>query len=448
MLPKKNTSVATLALVFSLAAVPRAIAGSPFSLGSTLTQPAAAPNLPVVHSHQPKGQNLMLKKPFDDLSATIHVASAQANPNLPRKAQSQSWNGLWAMLPILGIFAVVWGWYRSQSSQENSAANSDQSNLQQDSDRTSTPLNQEEQLSDEVTPPQTVVSENKTEISDPSTAVPADTITQAEMASLTDSAAATGSGETDPRLSNTNPFDTVTTPAVEDRLVETPPTDSASPQGETRDESREQTTDSNQPRVTVPEEAIPAEPPKVSPVQSDPVPSFNETQFSERTPSDIEAAKFNLGQTKPVEPQLASVDEGLAELPNGYGKTKIVLMPREPNSAYAYWDIPNEDKEKLRKQGGEQLALRFYDVTGIDMDQQKPHSVRQYDCEEMTREWYIDVPISDRDYIVEIGYVTEKGHWLRLARSLHVRIPPVYPCDWYGDDFRTVNWENHLSRRE
>ena len=164
-------------------------------------------------------------------------------------------------------------------------------------------------------------------------------------------------------------------------------------------------------------------------------------------PVKVESAKFDLGQTQPVDLQLDSVDEGLAELADGYGQTTIVLMPRDPSSAYAYWDIPNEEREKLRKQGGEQLALRFYDVTNIDMDRQRPHSVRQYECEEMAREWYIEVPISDRDYIVEIGYVTEKGRWLILARSFHVRIPPVYPCDWYGDDFRTVNWDDNLRSR-
>jgi hypothetical protein len=373
----------------------------------------------------------------------------------------------------------VWGWYRAQSSQENNAANRDPSD--QDRDRQLTALKTEQELSNEGILPQAVISERA------STEVPAETNIKAEKPSpVTDSATDTGLGETDQELSHPDDLDqnveatetsetviaipqssdppteeiaqdlTVTTPTVEDRFVETTPTDSpepptmsnsSSPQEETPEESTQQIPDHNQPGMSSPEKAVFPEPPKSSPVPSDPTPSFNEAQLRERTPSDIEAAKFNLGQTKPVEPQLASVDEGLAELPDGYGKTKIILMPREPNSAYAYWDIPNEDKEKLRKQGGEQLALRFYDVTGIDMDQQKPHSVRQYDCEEMTREWYIDVPISDRDYIVEIGYVTEAGRWLRLARSLHVRIPPVYPCDWYGDDFRTVNWDDDLHRR-
>ncbi|MDT9297366.1 MAG: DUF4912 domain-containing protein, partial [Arthrospira platensis PCC 7345] len=63
---------------------------------------------------------------------------------------------------------------------------------------------------------------------------------------------------------------------------------------------------------------------------------------------------------------------------------------------------------------------------------------------ELTQEWYIPVPMSDRDYIVEIGYVTDSGHWLVLARSESVHIPPVYPCDHYGDRFYTISWEENL----
>jgi uncharacterized protein len=119
-------------------------------------------------------------------------------------------------------------------------------------------------------------------------------------------------------------------------------------------------------------------------------------------------------------------------------------MPRDPQWAYAYWDVPNEHKEELRRQGGSRLALRFYDVTEIDVNRQKPHSLQQYECEEFARSWYIPVPVSDRDYMVEIGYVANNGGWLLLARSLPIRIPPVYPSDWFDDQFMAVGWDEDL----
>jgi uncharacterized protein len=158
----------------------------------------------------------------------------------------------------------------------------------------------------------------------------------------------------------------------------------------------------------------------------------------------VEAAKFDVGQIDRTGGSLAEVDLGLADLPSGYGESRIVLMPRDPQWAYAYWDIPNSQKEELRRQGGSRLALRFFDVTDIDVNTQRPHSLQQYECDEMAREWYLPVPVSDRDYLIEIGYVTIDGRWLTLARSAPVRIPPVYPSDWIEDQFITVGWDDEL----
>jgi len=166
--------------------------------------------------------------------------------------------------------------------------------------------------------------------------------------------------------------------------------------------------------------------------------------------TEVEAAKFSTPTSASVaeEPMsaeaLASVDEGLPDLPSGYGESRIVLMPRDPQWAYAYWDIPNDHKEELRRQGGARLALRFYDVTDIDLNHQAPHSLQQYECDEMAREWYLPIPVSDRDYAIEIGYLCNDGRWLVLARSAAVHIPPVYPSDWIEDHFMTVGWDQEL----
>lgn len=158
----------------------------------------------------------------------------------------------------------------------------------------------------------------------------------------------------------------------------------------------------------------------------------------------VEASKFDVGQVDLTGGDLSGVDEGLQDLPDGYGESRIVLMPRDPQWAYVYWDVPNEHREELRRQGGSRLALRFYDVTAINLDYQRPHSVQQYECDELAREWYLPVPVSDRDYAVEIGYLTPDGRWLILARSAPVRIPPVYPSDWIDDQFMTVGWDDDL----
>lgn len=158
----------------------------------------------------------------------------------------------------------------------------------------------------------------------------------------------------------------------------------------------------------------------------------------------VEAAKFELGSVAQTFSTSTSVDEELADLPAGYGESRIVLMPRDPQWAYTYWDIANEHKEELRRQGGQQLALRLYDVTSINLEYQSPHSIQEYPCDELAREWYLPMPVSDRDYVVDMGYRCADGRFLVLARSAPVRVPPVYPSDWIEDHFVTISFEEDL----
>jgi uncharacterized protein len=161
---------------------------------------------------------------------------------------------------------------------------------------------------------------------------------------------------------------------------------------------------------------------------------------------NVEAAKFELEAPIPTHTmeELATSDEGLGEIPGGYGESRIVLLPRDPQWAFAYWDITAEHKQELQSQGGQSLALRVYDVTDIDINHQSPHSIQEYPLDEMAREWYLSIPVSDREYLVDIGYRCADGRWLILARSTSIRIPPVYPSEWIEDHFLTINWQEDL----
>jgi len=104
------------------------------------------------------------------------------------------------------------------------------------------------------------------------------------------------------------------------------------------------------------------------------------------------------------------------------GDNSIVLQMRTPKWAYVSWRISEQAKQNLKQQGGSQFALRLYDVTGVDLSYQTPVVVQQYDCEETISDRYVAIPASDRDYMAELGYLTDENHWLSLARSAIVRI--------------------------
>ncbi|MEH1963400.1 MAG: DUF4912 domain-containing protein [Nostoc sp.] len=103
-------------------------------------------------------------------------------------------------------------------------------------------------------------------------------------------------------------------------------------------------------------------------------------------------------------------------------ESSIVVTPRTPKWAYVSWYISKTQNQALQQQGGSQLVVRLYDVTGIDLSYQSPHLVQQYECEEVARDRFVAIPVSDRDYMVEIGYIADGDRWLLIARSPHVRV--------------------------
>ena len=51
------------------------------------------------------------------------------------------------------------------------------------------------------------------------------------------------------------------------------------------------------------------------------------------------------------------------------------------------------------------------------------------------REWHLPMPLSDRDYRVELGYRTQSGGWFSLATSSVARMPALEPAAVVADAF-------------
>lgn len=101
-------------------------------------------------------------------------------------------------------------------------------------------------------------------------------------------------------------------------------------------------------------------------------------------------------------------------------QSRIILAPYDSHHIYAYWEVLDEHQRIVWQHQPEHLSLRLYDVTGIDPQKQKPHSVRRFICDDQAQDLHIMVP-EPGDYIGEIGYSLKDGRWLRVARSAPVR---------------------------
>lgn len=106
------------------------------------------------------------------------------------------------------------------------------------------------------------------------------------------------------------------------------------------------------------------------------------------------------------------------------GETQIHLDIHTPEQGYIYWEIAPRDHQSLNSQGCRDLILRIHDSTNIDIDGQPPHTTQEYICKIDQGDRYVPIIIGDRpyaDYIAELGYITNRGEWLRIIRSLHTR---------------------------
>ena len=133
---------------------------------------------------------------------------------------------------------------------------------------------------------------------------------------------------------------------------------------------------------------------------------------------------------------LATRESELVPVPRPTSETSVVFLPRDPQWAYVFWDITQADKESARAAGATQLCLRVADVTGLSGGSSHPHTLQEVVVDSQAKEWYLPVPLSDRDYRVELGYrMGGSGGWISLAFSSVARVPALHPSEQILDQF-------------
>ena len=116
-------------------------------------------------------------------------------------------------------------------------------------------------------------------------------------------------------------------------------------------------------------------------------------------------------------------------------ETRVVFLPRDPQWAYVFWDIADNDRDDALADGASQLCLRVADVTGLAGGSSHPHTLQEVVVDAHATEWYLPVPLSDRDYRVELGYRKSGGGWISLAFSSVARVPALHPSEQILDQF-------------
>jgi hypothetical protein len=140
----------------------------------------------------------------------------------------------------------------------------------------------------------------------------------------------------------------------------------------------------------------------------------------------LTAALLSLPRLQP------EVTPDLAELPAGYGRTRLILMEIEPFWVHAYWEVTPQDRLQAARQAGMigpagPWILRFYDVTGSEWIDPTGRDFFDLPVDLEVGRWYINLWSGGKSYCVELGMVPASAGFIPVCRSNVITVPPAAP---------------------
>ncbi len=142
---------------------------------------------------------------------------------------------------------------------------------------------------------------------------------------------------------------------------------------------------------------------------------------------EIISVSSSSANSVPAQNQEGPQDWG-ASVPENYGTTRIVLLPRDPRWLYSYWEVTEISmKEIISKFGADVLSkalptIRRHLVLNKSGKAQSSHFVDVTVALE-ARSWYLQVEEEGTSWFVELGLKLENGEFIVIARSNYVTLP-------------------------
>jgi uncharacterized protein len=131
-------------------------------------------------------------------------------------------------------------------------------------------------------------------------------------------------------------------------------------------------------------------------------------------------------------------------LPNGYGKDRIVVMVRDPFWLHAYWELTHQSVQRAEAALGQDWhgakpIIRLCDVSSQDTTSTAESVVRDIEIHGGCNNWYIEVSQPPKSYRVDIGYVSKRGQFYVLARSNVVCTPKAGVSDTIDENWSDLD---------
>jgi len=119
------------------------------------------------------------------------------------------------------------------------------------------------------------------------------------------------------------------------------------------------------------------------------------------------------------------------DIPWQYGSDRLVLMVRDPNWLFAYWEITAAKQDEFSQQYGQSAwgssrpVLRVYDVTGVEFNGNNANNYIDFAISDYVDNWHLEVSRPNSALFVDVGRVFPDGRFITLLRSNIVHTPSM-----------------------
>ncbi len=132
----------------------------------------------------------------------------------------------------------------------------------------------------------------------------------------------------------------------------------------------------------------------------------------------------------PLKPAAPGMPDRL-DLPFSYGVTKLVLLVRDTEWAYSYWDFAGETwqwvQDIFKQNPGASSKLRVHNLDS--------GSFYDIDIHLESKNWYIHLGLANTAFQAELGILTFQGHFYSIVKSNQVRTPRNAPSENIDPDW-------------
>ena len=133
----------------------------------------------------------------------------------------------------------------------------------------------------------------------------------------------------------------------------------------------------------------------------------------------MESSKYQLQQ--PTDQEKPPLPQPAHDLAEEYGDTRLILLPRDPEWMFAYWEINQQIRNALeipRHEHDRRMVIRAYDITGLE-EFTGVNAHNQFDIEinDYASSWYVRTGLPNRSWCADLGLLNEKEECIQITRS-------------------------------